>query len=265
MPWGINAVSLATADSSAQFRLPVSNCETLVKAVGTFAPLSVEEQFALRDAAHGALRIFGPKRDIVREGNQPKGVFLIENGWACRYKALADGRRQIINVLLPGDIVDLNLDLVTVMDHSISALSRVEIIELAPNRLRSAMYGHPTLLEAIYWRQMVDAATAREWICNVGRRTAIERMAHLLCELYTRLRSVGLTADGRFQLLMTQGDLADATGLTPVHTNRMMKELREAGLIEYHSRWLTLLDVNRLKSIGQFDDNYLHLGRGLPA
>ena len=235
--------------------------DILVRAVSQYAHLAEAEARDLDRLSRGAVRRYSPRSDIVREGDRPRAAFLVRSGWACRYKALPDGRRQIIAVLLPGDVCDLNLDLVRALDHSVAALSHVELTEMMPARLREAMCRHPRLIEAFYWRDMVNASVEREWVLNIGQRSALERLTHLICELYTRLEYLGLVHAGTMPFPMTQSDLADALGLTPVHVNRMMKELRLAGLIQLHSRVLTIPDLDALKSAGMFSDTYLHLGQ----
>lgn len=235
--------------------------DALLRGLSAFAALSQEEVRAVQDLSRGTIRTFGPRRDIVREGDRPRSAFLIQSGWACRYKALPDGRRQIIAILLPGDICDLNLDLIEAMDHSVAAMSHLQLTELMPDRLREAMCNHPRLIDAFYWREMVNSAITREWVLNVGQRSALERVAHLICEVYYRLNSLGLAKSNSIRFPMTQADLADATGLTPVHFNRMIKELREAGLIHLRSKTLEIPNFEAIKNAGLFSDTYLHLGR----
>jgi CRP-like cAMP-binding protein len=154
------------------------------------------------------------------------------------------------------------------MDHSIGAITPMKVAEIGPEEFEALLEQHPRVTQALYWDGLVTLATQREWTLNVGQRSAYERISHLLCELFIRLQTVGLT-DGKIcDFPLTQLDLADATGLTAVHVNRTLQELRRDALIELQSRTLTIPDLERLKAAGLFNSNYLHLngdGRHLGA
>jgi CRP-like cAMP-binding protein len=195
-------------------------------------------------------------------------MFVILDGWGCRYKALPDGRRQIVSFFLPGDVCDLNTCMLGQMDHSIGAITAMKVAEIGPDEFGALLDQHPRVTNALYWDGLVTLATQREWTLNVGQRSAYERIAHLLCELFIRLDMVGLTDGRSCDFPLTQLDLADATGLTAVHVNRTLQELRRDALIELQSRTLTIPDLERLKAAGLFNSNYLHLngdGRHLGA
>lgn len=232
----------------------------LVRAMAAFAALSDAEAAALAALGEGAARRLDARRDLVREGDRPRALFLLREGWACRYKALSDGRRQITAFLLPGEIVDLHAGLVRTLDHSIASITPASVVELDPERVREVLARHPRLVEAFGRRAMVEAAVQREWVLNIGQRSGIERLAHLICELYLRARSLGASGEGGIGFPLTQADLADATGLTPVHVNRMLKELRDEGLVRLRDRTLTIPDLDALKAACLFNDTYLHLG-----
>lgn len=180
-------------------------------------------------------------------------------GWACRYKTLPDGRRQIVDFLLPGDLCDLKLHLLSEMDHAIGAITAVTVAEINPEELELLTKRHPRIAHAVWMEEMSKVSIQREWTLNVGQRTAYERIAHILCETYLRLYSVGRTSGNQCEFPLTQLDLADATGLTAVHVNRTLQELRRDALIELHSRTLTVPDLAALKSAASFNSNYLHL------
>jgi CRP-like cAMP-binding protein len=226
-----------------------------------FTKLSETEQEKLDALAKRNVRTVEPRRDIIREGDKPRAVNVVLDGWACRYKQLPDGRRQVVSFFLPGDLCDANVFILRQMDHSIGAITRVRIAEVTPDEFQSLMTGSQRITQALWWHELVDAAIAREWTTSLGQRTAYERIAHLLCELFVRLQSVGLTRDDNVDFPLTQSDLADATGLTAVHVNRTLQELRRDGLIELQGRVLRIPDLPRLEGVAMFNPNYLHLDR----
>lgn len=204
-------------------------------------------------------RLIGPRVDLIREGGTPDGVVLVMDGMACRHKVRENGARQIMAYLLPGDLGDLNVALLSRMDHSITTLSACRVVRITPETIAELMQ-HPQIARALRVSTLVDKATLREWLVNVGRRSALERIAHLFCELLARLQVVGLTDGGSYALPISQLDLADTTGLSNVHVNRSLQELRRRGLIVWKGRQLTILDLPRLRGIAEFRANYLHLG-----
>ena len=232
-----------------------------------YVRLSHDEHALLARLASKHVRQSEARRDVVREGETPRALVVLA-GWACRYKQLPDGRRQIVSMLIPGDICDADAFALTEVDCSIGAITRLRYAEIAAADVEEMMLSSPRIVQALQWHEMVAAATQREWTLNVGRRTASERVAHLLCELFVRLRAVGETRDGRCDFPLTQNDLADATGLTPVHINRTLQDLRRDGLITLERRTLAIPDLDRLMDRGLFTSAYLHLdheGRHLDA
>jgi CRP-like cAMP-binding protein len=226
-----------------------------------YTKLSQQERATLDQMSCKGLREVGARRDLIREGDRPKSVFMIVDGWACRYKTLPDGRRQIIALFIPGDLCDLNVYILREMDHNIGAITALKVAEMPREDFERMMFDHPRITQALFWDELVTVAIQREWTLNVGQRTAYERIAHLLCELYLRLHTVGLTDGTSCHFPLTQVDLADATGLTAVHVNRTLQELRRDGLIELQSKTLTIPDLNALRQVALFNDNYLHLNR----
>jgi CRP-like cAMP-binding protein len=205
-------------------------------------------------AAVTAVRSVGARRDLLSEGDTPTEGFLIIDGWAVRYKDLDEGRRQILAFLLPGDLC-LNLPDVPV-SHCICALTnlRYGVIPLA--RLDDGTASAE--LAGMMWRKHLAAnAIHLEWLANGGRQ-AYEATAHLLCELFARAQAIGLTEGNSCELPATQFDLACALGLTTVHVNRTLQQLRREGLIELRARRLTVLDSKRLREAAQFDRSYLY-------
>jgi CRP-like cAMP-binding protein len=206
-------------------------------------------------------REVGARRDLIREGDPPRVVNLILDGWACRYKTLPDGRRQIVSLFVPGDLCDLNIFILKEMDHNIGAITSLKVAEIGREDMDRLMVEHPRITQALFWNELVTVAIQREWTLNLGQRSAYERLSHLLCEMFLRLRTVGLTDGNKCHFPLTQVDIADATGLTAVHVNRTLQELRRDKLIELHSKTLTILDLEALKTAAMFNDNYLHLNR----
>ena len=236
----------------------------LIRKLEGFVALS-EADRAILERISADPHLFGPQTDLVCEGDKPDGVFLVMEGIACRHKLRASGARQIMAYLVPGDFCDLDVALLNTMDHSISTLSACKVVRIAPETVAELMRDHPQLARAMRISTLVDEATLREWLVNVGRRSALERIAHLFCELLVRLEAVGLTHRESYALRLTQLDLADTTGLSNVHVNRSLQELRRRGLIEFKSGHLTILDLPRLRELAEFKANYLHLGDRVAA
>jgi CRP-like cAMP-binding protein len=226
-----------------------------------FVRLSEQDRTLIDQLCRRNVREVGPRRDIVREGDRPRAVNLMLDGWACRYKQLPDGRRQIVSFFVPGDLCDSNIFILREMDHSIASITRLRYAEISPAGFEELTLRSPRITQALWWNELVGAAIAREWTTNVGQRTAFERIAHLLCEMHLRLRVVGLTENGSCAWPLTQTDLADATGLTAVHVNRTLQELRRRELVELQGRRLTIPDLEALQHVAMFNPNYLHLER----
>ncbi|TXM97319.1 Crp/Fnr family transcriptional regulator [Methylobacterium sp. WL64] len=228
-----------------------------------FEPLPEADRAALLKISENAQTI--PARtDLVREGDPPAGVFLVMEGFACRYKQRGNGTRQIMAYLVPGDAGDVDAPLFKAMDHSICTLSACKVVRIATETARDLLQ-RPAVASALRKSTLVDEATLREWLLNVGRRTPVERLAHLICELHLRLRAVGRADENRFELPITQHDLADTTGQTAVLVNRSLRELRTQGLIELQQKHFVILDLPRLKQLAEFRPGYLHLGEQAAA
>jgi len=229
----------------------------LTRKLEAFGPLP-EADRRLLDELIQPTQEFGPRVDLIREGDAPKDVNLILAGFACRYKMLPDGTRQIVAYLVPGDFCDFHVFILKAMDHTIATLSRCTVVKISRTRILELMQ-RPAIARAFWWAVLVDEATLREWLINVGARTAEQRVAHLLCELLLRLETVGLTNGNTYELPITQAELADTVSLTSVHVNRVLQRLRQDGLINLKGRHLVILDIVRLKAVSGFNPNYLHL------
>jgi CRP-like cAMP-binding protein len=229
----------------------------LIRRLGSIATLSRQEKDALLHLPL-TIRELGSDQDIVREGDRPSECCVVLSGMAFRYKMTEGGKRQIMSFHIAGEIPDLQSLYLHSMDHSLATLTPCRLAFIAHQALHGLFAQHPRL-SAVFWREtLIDAAVFREWVINVGRRPASTRMAHLLCELFLRHKAVGLVTDHSFEFPITQAELADALGLSTVHVNRTLQELRAQGLIGEHGHRLTILDWNELKRVGEFDPLYLH-------
>jgi len=238
----------------------------LIRKLEQFTALSSEDKQALERIAALKVLQLNPREDIIREGDRPKHVNLILEGWAYRYKMLEDGRRQITAFLIPGDMCDLRMFILKEMDHSIGAVTPLRVAQIPSDAILDLTDNHPRISRALWWNSLVEEAVQREWTTNVGQREALERLAHLFCELFIRLNGVGLASSASCDLPPTQEQMADATGLSAVHVNRTLQEMREQGLITLTGRTLTIPDLEALKAAALFNPNYLHLDRdGLSA
>ncbi len=233
----------------------------LIRKLECFATLPEADKMLLERATANP-RDVKAHRDLIREGDTPHDVFLVVEGFACRYKMLSDGRRQIMAYLLPGDLDDRDISILDEMDHSIGTLSACKVVQIPRETVKYWQEHHPALARALRWAALVDEAISREWLANIGRRPADRRIAHLLCELLLRLQAVGLATENSYDLPLTQDELADTTGLSVVHVNRVLQGLRGEKLIGSQSRRLDILDVEGLKAYAEFNPNYLHLKQG---
>lgn len=223
-----------------------------------FGPISDNDAAELDRLCSDVSR-YQAKQDLIKEGDRPEVVFLLVEGWACRYKILPDGRRQIMAYLVPGDLCDVHIFILKQMDHSMGLLSDAKVAAISKGKMLKVFDERPALGRALWWSTLTDEAVLREWLVNLGQRDAYERIAHLLAELWLRLRMVGRTAGGEFILPLTQADLGDTLGLTPVHVNRTLQRLRLEKLIDLAKGHLRIPDLPKLMAVTQFEPNYLHL------
>jgi CRP-like cAMP-binding protein len=229
----------------------------LTRKLEAFGPLPDDDKRLLDEVVRDA-RAIGPRTDLIREGDTPRDVNLILEGFACRYKVLPNGTRQIMAYLVPGDFCDLHVFILKVMDHTIATLSPCKLVKIPRPRILELM-DRPAIARAFWWAALVDEATLREWLVNIGARTAEQRVAHLLCELLLRLETVGLTNGNTYELPITQAELAETVSLTSVYVNRVLQRLRRDRLITLSGKNLVILDIERLKAFSGFNPNYLHL------
>ena len=209
-------------------------------------------------AATSRPRKFAARRDLIREGDRPGPVFVMLEGWAFRYKILSNGLRQVLAFLMPGDSCDLHIGLLAEMDYGIQTITPALVATIERIDMDQMMDSSHGLTKAMYVSQLIDEGTMRAWITSMGRRTSHERVAHLMCELYLRARTTGLPTEPVLLLPLSQILLADALGMTPVHLNRVLRQLREGGAMLLQRGSLIITDPGKLVKIAGFDENYLH-------
>jgi len=231
--------------------------QAVIRRLNALRPLSDEDVAALEHAILEGLLRAGPGEDLTSEGDRIDSVRVGLSGWLFRHKTLEDGRRQIVNFILPGETCDAHAYLLPTLDHSITTLTPVAYAEIKRVRFEKLMANNHTLAEAFMCETLLNSAIQREWAINLGRRVALERVAHLFCEIFERLRPVGLVDGNSCALPVTQTDLADATGLSVVHLNRTIQELRASRLIVLRDRTLTIGDLEALKNAAMYSPNYL--------
>jgi CRP-like cAMP-binding protein len=203
--------------------------------------------------------LVGAREDLVREGDRPTSSTLVIEGFAGRYKVLENGSRQITAVHGPGDFIDLHSFLLKKMDHGVVTLTSCRLAKASHEALKKVTETHPHLARMFSLMTLIDGAIHREWLVSMGRRGALGHIAHLLCEIYKQLEIVNLAHDGRFIFPVTQSDLADMLGLSTVHVNRVLQELRAKQLIEWQGPKVRILDWAGLTATAEFDGVYLNL------
>jgi CRP-like cAMP-binding protein len=199
--------------------------------------------------------------DILRQGDKPETVTLILDGLACRYKLSEDGSRQIVGIMVAGDLCDLHAFILDEMDHSIAALTPVTVTHIAKSKLLDLFDREPRITRALWWSTLVDEGTLREWVMNIATRSSYEALAHLLSEICMRLQMVGLATAAECEIKIRQEDLADAVGVGRSHANISLTRLKSEGIIEYGRGTIRVMDMNRLVEAGKFNRHYLHLAR----
>ncbi len=220
--------------------------------------ISRDEEQAIRDAI-SETRDVAADKTIMKAGVEVSSSTLLLEGMMCRYKDLQDGQRQITELHVAGDFVDLHGFTLKCLDHNVMALTPCRIAVVPHDRLQDITERFPHLTRVYWFSTNLDAAIHREWELSLGRRDAMSRIAHLFCELFVRLEIVGLTDKNSFDFPLTQNDVAECLGLTSVHVNRTLKELRKRELIELAGRRLTILDRPSLEAVAEFDLSYLYL------
>lgn len=222
--------------------------------------LSEKEREALRSIA-GPPRTISAGTDMVVEGARATRSTLVTDGYCTRYRVMENGERQITSIHVPGDFVDLHSFLLKVMDHSVAALSTCTVAYFEHSDLEAITRQFPHLTRLLWLSTLLDTAIHREWIVGLGRLSAFARLAHLICELYVRLKVIGEADDNGFVLPITQVELADALGISSVHVNRVLQEMRDRQLVVWKGARIDIVDWRKLSEAAEFDPRYLHLER----
>lgn len=235
----------------------------LVSALDLFEPLGSAERTALGRLPLHAARIEAGQY-IERQGETPAECCLLLEGMLCRYKVLPQGQRQILSFYYPGDITGVEMIRLRHNDSNVCSLSSSRVGYMPRTALEALIDSFPALAAAFWKQTLVEGAISREWLIGIGRRTALERMAHLLCEMFVRMKAIGIAPDNQLPFPLTQTDMADALGLSLVHVNRTLGDLRRARLIELSRQTLQVRDWRGLREIAGFDPTYLQLRMGVP-
>lgn len=228
----------------------------LARKLSAFVALSDEELDVLSRLL-GRRRRFAPGCDLVRQGQSGQAAYILASGWACSYKTQPDGTRQIVDFQIPGDFLGLRSVLLHISDHGVEPVTEIDVAEILLDDLLDVFARRPRLATALLWAASRDEAMVVEHLVCVGRRGAVERMAHFLLELGARLAIVGMGGREGYDCPLTQYQLADALGLSAVHVNRVLRQLREAGLATFRDGRVIIEDPGRLAALADFDAAYL--------
>lgn len=232
----------------------------LVRKLNGFVELSRRDAQELESLCRPSQRLPARTR-LMEEGERPQDIFLLLEGWACRLKVLPNGSRQILGYLIPGDICDIHAYILEQMDHAIDLLSVGRVARISPERMQAVLNDRPAVRRAFEWATLVDIAVLRQWLISASRRSAQGRMAHFFLEMWLRMRQVGLAEDGQFAFPLTQVHLGDTLGLTPIHVNRTLQQMRAEGIVSFARKRMTILNPDRLAELAQFEPDYLHIQR----
>lgn len=232
--------------------------DLLLRSLEQRTPLSEPDRNAILGLPFN-IRSMDPSAYLVREGDPPDRCGVLLSGFAYRQKVTGEGQRQIMALLIPGEAVDLQNLFFDVADHSVQMLTRGEVAFIARKDIIALVRARPAVSQAVLMQTLVEASISREWVLNVGRRDAKTRMAHLLCEFAVRMQAQGLADGEGYELPITQEQLADALGMTPVHVNRTLKALEQAGLILRNKRTIGFPSWERMQDVADFNRRYLHI------
>ena len=232
--------------------------EPLLRDIESRAPLGPGDRQAVLGLPF-RLRTLDAGAYVIREGDQPEHCCVLIDGYAYRQKVTGTGARQILAICIPGDAVDLQNMFLHTSDHGLQMMTRGTVADIPQSAIQDLVLERRAVGAGTIQMSLIEASILREWVVNVGRRNARERIAHILCEFAVRLEARGIAVNDGFELPMTQEQLADATGLTPVHVNRVLKGLEADGLISRRRRQIQFVDWRALQGVGDFSRRYLHL------
>ncbi|WP_138936684.1 Crp/Fnr family transcriptional regulator [Roseovarius arcticus] len=228
----------------------------LARKLGAFVALS-EAELSVLEGLHKRRRSFVAGRDLVHQGQSDQAAYILISGWACSYKLLEDGQRQIVDFQIPGDFLGLRSVVLHISDHSVEPVTDIEVTEVHVSDLIQVFSKTPRLATAVLWAASRDEAMVVEHLINIGRREAEVRVAHFLLEFGARLALVGLGSKAGYACPLTQYLMADALGLSSVHVNRVLRKLREAGMVTFRAGFVTFDDYDRLVEFADFEQTYL--------
>jgi CRP-like cAMP-binding protein len=255
----LNRLIAGTNRRLVTFVSPMTDVSLFIHKLRARHALSSEEESAIRSIAWEPRR-YARHEIMVRNGERLGHSILLLSGFAFRSKAAADGSQQIVETNVAGDFVDLHGFILKILEHEVSAASACEVALAPHGDLKRITEKLPRLTRILWFQTMIDAAIHREWMLVLGKKRSRARIAQFFCEMQARLELGGLTSDHGYDMPFSQQELADITGMTPVHLNRSLKELREAGLVTYRNGKVELHDLKGLARVAQFDPLYLHIG-----
>ena len=238
-------------------RLDENPLALLLRKLDSHHPLDAKDRAAI-EALPYKLRTLEAQSYTMREGDRPDRCAILLSGFAFRHKLTGDGSRQIMSIHIPGDALDFQNMFLAESDHNVQMLTRGTVAEIPRAALEELVLHNSSVARAVQVFTLVEASIFREWVLNIGRRDARSRIAHLLCEFAYRLTALGIAPDGPYELPMTQEQLADATGLTAVHVNRVLQGLQRDGLIERDRRIIRFPSWARMRDVADFNSRYLH-------
>jgi CRP-like cAMP-binding protein len=230
----------------------------VVRKLTLFADLTAAEAAALETTLSDTFEVPAGKF-VAHEGEAPETIYFVLSGFICRQKTLRSGERQTLAFLIPGDACDLGITILRERDHDLYAQTHCRLARVDEQDYRGLIEEFPKIRMAFRWSALQESSITREWIVNIGRRSAISRLAHLFCELHERMAAVGLADGQSCALPVSQAELADCISTSTVHANRILQELRARKLVAFGDRRLTILDLEGLQELAEFDGGYLHM------
>lgn len=237
----------------------MTNQSPLARKLSAFVSLS-DAELAVLVSLHQRRRTFSAGRDLVHQGQSRQAAYILASGWVCSYKIQPDGSRQIVDFQIPGDFLGLRSVLLRTSDHSFEPIMDIQAAEVFTTDLLKAFADTPRLATAIFWAASRDEAMVVEHLVNIGRRDANVRVAHFLLELGSRLELVGMGGKEGYDCPLTQYHLADALGLSAIHVNRVLRHLRERGLVTFRDGRVAFHNHQGLVELADFDATYLDQG-----
>ena len=231
----------------------------LIKRLSSFTELNQTDLELLQELLRGRCRVVDANQQLMNEGDRLEGARFLVDGWLCRNKCLEDGRCQVLSICLPGDLLDLVGTYNQKSDHSLRTITSSVVVDITYGQVEAILRSSQRLAQALHCMHSLQSAISREWLLSLGQRTARERCASLICELFWRLHGIGMASDSVIDFPLTQEVVGGAIGVSTVHANRVMQDLRLAGLIEQCGKKLRVLDLPSLERAALFNPDFLHV------